>query len=112
MAIQAKPLTNTEVKAAKATDKELSLHDGGGLLLFVKPSGTKTWRFRYYHPQTKKRTTLTFGSYPALSLADARQMREAAKALLEKRHRSAIPPATAARTRAGAQSEHLCQSLR
>ncbi|QYM91351.1 integrase domain-containing protein [Dickeya zeae] len=84
MAIQAKPLTNTEVKAAKATDKELSLHDGGGLLLFVKPSGTKTWRFRYYHPQTKKRTTLTFGSYPALSLADARQMREAAKALLEK----------------------------
>ncbi|AJC66025.1 integrase domain-containing protein [Dickeya zeae] len=84
MAIQAKPLTNTEVKAAKATDKELSLHDGGGLLLFVKPSGTKTWRFRYYHPQTKKRTTLTFGSYPTLSLADARQMREAAKALLEK----------------------------
>ncbi|MEI7375421.1 integrase domain-containing protein [Dickeya chrysanthemi] len=84
MAIQAKPLTNTEVKAARATDKELSLHDGGGLLLFVKPSGTKTWRFRYYHPQTKKRTTLTFGSYPAISLADARQMREAAKALLEK----------------------------
>ncbi|WP_323663754.1 integrase domain-containing protein [Pectobacterium carotovorum] len=84
MAIQAKPLTNTEVKAAKAIDKELSLHDGGGLLLFVKPSGTKTWRFRYYHPQTKKRTTLTFGSYPAISLADARQMREAAKALLEK----------------------------
>ncbi|ASN85267.1 DUF4102 domain-containing protein [Pectobacterium versatile] len=84
MAIQAKPLTNTEVKAAKAIDKELSLHDGGGLLLFVKPSGTKTWRFRYYHPQTKKRTTLTFGSYPAISLADARQMREATKALLEK----------------------------
>lgn len=53
MAIQAKPLPNKEVKAAKATDKELSLHDGGGLLLFVKPSGTKTWRFRYYHPQTK-----------------------------------------------------------
>ncbi|MCL6334563.1 DUF4102 domain-containing protein [Pectobacterium carotovorum subsp. carotovorum] len=84
MAIQAKPLTNTEVKAAKAIDKELSLHDGGGLLLFVKPSGTKTWRFRYYHPQNKKRTTLTFGSYPAISLADARQMREAVKALLEK----------------------------
>lgn len=84
MAIQAKPLTNTEVKAAKAIDKELSLHDGGELLLFVKPSGTKTWRFRYYHPQTKKRTTLTFGSYPAVSLAEARQRREAAKALISK----------------------------
>lgn len=32
MAIQTKRLTNTEVKAAKAVDKELSLHDGGGLL--------------------------------------------------------------------------------
>lgn len=62
MAIQAKPLANTEVKAAKAIDKELSLHDGGGLLLYVKPSGTKTWRFRYYHPQTKKCTTLTFAT--------------------------------------------------
>ncbi|MBL0878677.1 integrase domain-containing protein [Serratia ureilytica] len=84
MAIQAKPLTNTEVKAAKTSSKELSLYDGGGLLLLVKPSGVKTWRFRYYHPSTKKRTTLTFGNYPALSLAEARQMREEAKSLLSR----------------------------
>ncbi len=85
MAIQAKPLTNTEVKAAKTIGKDLSLHDGGGLLLFVKTSGVKTWRFRYYHPLSKKRTTVTFGHYPALSLAEARQKREAAKALLAKK---------------------------
>ncbi|WP_039907257.1 integrase arm-type DNA-binding domain-containing protein [Candidatus Regiella insecticola] len=85
MAIQAKPLTNTEVKAAKTIGKDLSLHDGGSLLLFVKTSGVKTWRFRYYHPLSKKRTTVTFGHYPALSLAEARQKREAAKALLAKK---------------------------
>nr|WP_211185882.1 hypothetical protein [Brenneria salicis]NMN91280.1 hypothetical protein [Brenneria salicis ATCC 15712 = DSM 30166]RBP56948.1 hypothetical protein DES54_1855 [Brenneria salicis ATCC 15712 = DSM 30166] len=33
MAIQAKPFTDTEVKAAKAIDKKLSLHEGSGLLL-------------------------------------------------------------------------------
>ncbi|QDX30345.1 integrase arm-type DNA-binding domain-containing protein [Dickeya poaceiphila] len=82
MAIQAKPLTNTEVKAAKATDKELSLHDGGGLLLFVKPSGTKTWRFRYYKTTTKKRAMMAFGAYPAVSLADARRMRDETRQLL------------------------------
>ncbi len=54
MAIQVKPLTNTEVKEAKAVNKDLSLYDGGGLLLFVKLSGVKTWRLRYYHPSTKK----------------------------------------------------------
>jgi len=41
--------------------------------------------FRYYHPLSKKRTTVTFGNYPALSLAEARQKREAAKALLAKK---------------------------
>ncbi len=82
MAIQAKPLTNTEVKAAKAVNKELSLYDGGGLLLLVKSSGVKTWRLRYYHPSTKKRTTLTLGHYPALSLAEARRVREEIRALL------------------------------
>lgn len=52
--LKVKPLTNTEVKAAKAVKKDLSLYDGGGLLLFVKSSGIKTWRLRYYHPSTKK----------------------------------------------------------
>ncbi|CAI0831510.1 integrase domain-containing protein [Serratia fonticola] len=84
MAIQAKPLTNTEIKAARTTGKDLSLYDGGGLLLLVKSSGVKTWRFRYYHPNTKKRTTLTFGNYPTLSLAEARQMREETRTLLSR----------------------------
>ncbi len=80
----ARPLTHTEVSKARTPDKALSLHDGDGLFLLIKPSGKKLWRFRYLRPDTKKRTTLSFGSYLALSLADARQLRAEHLALLAK----------------------------
>lgn len=76
MARAAKPLTYTEVKAAKATTKDETLYDGGGLELLVKVSGVKTWRFRCHSPTTNKRFYLTFGHYPALSLADARMRKK------------------------------------
>lgn len=80
----ARPLTNTEVQKARTTDKELSLHDGDGLFLIVKPTGKKSWRFRYLRPGIKKRTTISLGNYPALSLADARQLRADHLAMLAK----------------------------
>ncbi|TYL41009.1 integrase domain-containing protein [Dickeya sp. ws52] len=83
MARQTRPLTNTEVKAAKATDKPVVLYDGDGLELLIKPvSNTKLWRFRYYKPTTKKRAMMAFGAYPAVSLADARRMRDETRQLL------------------------------
>lgn len=82
MAIKTAPLTATQIKNAKAPDKEITLTDGGGLILIVKPSGVKTWQLRYYKPDTGKRTTWTLGNYPDLSLADARERREKAKSLL------------------------------
>ena len=75
MARVTKPLTNTEVKQAKPKDKEFNLVDGDGLALRVKPSGSKLWVFNYFRPYTKKRTSLSFGSYPAISLAEARSKR-------------------------------------
>lgn len=78
------PLTATQIKNAKAIGKEISLLDGGGLVLIVKPSGVKTWHLRYCKPGTSKRTTLTIGNYPDLSLADAREQREQVKGLLSK----------------------------
>ncbi len=36
MARTTRPLTHTEVQKAKATDKDLTLHDGDGLFLLVK----------------------------------------------------------------------------
>ncbi len=84
MARVTKPLTNTEVKQAKPRDKEFNLVDGDGLALRVKPNGSKLWVFNYFRPYTKKRTTLSFGSYPTLSIAEARSKRNEARALLAK----------------------------
>lgn len=84
MARVTKPLTNTEVKQAKPKEKEFNLVDGNGLALRVKPNGSKLWVFNYFRPYTKKHTTLSFGSYPAISLADARNKRATAKELLAK----------------------------
>lgn len=78
------PLTNTEVKQAKAKEKEYNLADGNGLMLRVKPNGSKLWLFNYFRPFTKKRANLSFGSYPDLSLSNARLKRQAARELLAK----------------------------
>jgi hypothetical protein len=84
MARVTKPLTNTEVKQAKPKDKEFNLVDGNGLALRIKPNGSKLWIFNYLRSYTKKRTALSFGSYPTLSLAEARTKRNDARELLAK----------------------------
>jgi integrase len=82
MARITKPLTNTEVKQAKPKEKIYTLSDGDGLQLRIKPNGSKLWLFDYHRPYTKKRTCLSFGSFPELSLAEARGKRKAARELL------------------------------
>ncbi|RWX54089.1 integrase domain-containing protein [Photobacterium chitinilyticum] len=82
MARITRPLTNTEVKQAKPKDKQYTLSDGGGLFLRVRPNGAKNWMFDYYQPFTKKRSVLSFGAYPSVSIADARNKRSDAKTLL------------------------------
>lgn len=76
-------LTNTFIKQSKPTGKPAGdkYADGGGLYLLVKPAG-KYWRMDY--TMLGKRKTLAIGVYPAVTLADARRAREAAKALLAK----------------------------
>ncbi|APW56602.1 Prophage CP4-57 integrase [Pasteurella multocida] len=77
-----KPLTNTEVEKAKPQAKEYTLTDGYGLFLLILPSGIKSWRFNYARPITQKRTKISLGIYPAVSLAQARAKREEYRALL------------------------------
>ena len=84
MARTTKPLTNTEVKQAKPKDKIYTLSDGAGLQLRIKPNGSKLWLLDYLRPYTKKRTSLSFGSYPTISLAEARSKRNSARELLAK----------------------------
>ena len=82
MARTTHPLTNTEVKQAKPKDKVYTLSDGGGLQLRVKPNGSKLWLLDYQRPYTKKRTSLSLGSYPIVTLAQARSKKDEAKKLL------------------------------
>jgi len=84
MANITKPLSNTEVKQAKPRAKEYNLADGHGLQLRVKPNGSKLWLFNYSRPYTKKRTNLSLGIYPNLSLAEAREKAQEYKSMLAK----------------------------
>jgi integrase len=84
MAIRTKPLTNTEVKQAKPKDKMYKLSDGSGLQLRIMPNGSKQWLLDYLKPYNKKRTSISLGSYPEVSLANARKKRVSAKELLAK----------------------------
>lgn len=76
MARLTRPLTNNEILKAKPREKDFTLHDGDGLFLLVKTTGKKLWRFRYQRPVSGSRTNLSLGSYPALTLAAARQIRD------------------------------------
>lgn len=74
-------LTDTFVKNAKYSGRPVGdkHSDGGGLFLLVK-SGGKYWRMAYRYGGKQK--TLAFGAYPAVTLAQARKKRDAAKELL------------------------------
>jgi len=82
MARKTTPLTNTEVKQAKPSEKVRKLSDGDGLQLWIKPNGSKLWMLDYIHPVSKKRSSISFGAYPLLSLAEARKKRTHAKELI------------------------------
>ncbi|WP_116186195.1 integrase domain-containing protein [Pectobacterium aquaticum] len=84
MARLTKPLTDTEIKTAKPKEVDYTLHDGEGLQVLIKTNGKKVWQYRYFRPFTQKRAKLTFGPYPEITLADARQRRREARTLLTK----------------------------
>ncbi|HBA5130190.1 TPA: tyrosine-type recombinase/integrase [Escherichia coli] len=85
MAKIAKKLTDTEIKSTKPADKEINLFDGDGLILRIAPlskGGKKNWYFRYAVPVSKKRTKMSLGTYPHLTLARARALRDEYLSLL------------------------------
>ncbi|EIV5841402.1 MULTISPECIES: tyrosine-type recombinase/integrase [Klebsiella] len=73
-------LTARQVDTAKPKEKPYKLSDGGGLYLEVATSGSRYWRLKYRYAGKEKR--LAFGVYPEVSLAEARDKREAAKKVL------------------------------
>lgn len=64
------PLSDSACRNAKPKDKPYKMGDSNGLYLFISPTGSKLWRMKYrFHG---KERTLSFGPYPEVSLAEAR----------------------------------------
>jgi integrase len=74
------PLTDTAIRNAKPSAKPVRLFDGGGLYLEISPAGGKWWRVKYRFGGKEKR--LALGTYPDVSLKDARERREEARKVL------------------------------
>ena len=74
-------LTDPIVKAAKPQEKPFTLSDGKGLALHVQPQGSKWWRFRYRF--NGKPCLLSLGTYPDVTLKEARLERDRLKALIK-----------------------------
>ena len=70
-------LNARQVDAAKPREKAYQLAEGAGLYLEVAPSGSRYWRMKYRFNGKEKR--MAFGVYPAVSLAQARALRDEAK---------------------------------
>lgn len=104
MARTVTPLTDPKCEAAKPRDKDYKLFDGQGLFLLVKPSGVKTWRFKFTRPDGREGLA-TFGNYPALGLKVARERRaEALELLAATRWRLPRSPRSRRRMRASTPS--------
>ena len=73
-------LTDIKVRKATARDKAYKMSDGGGLFLWVTPSGGKLWRWAYRFEGKQK--LMAFGNYPDVSLAMARERHAAERAVL------------------------------
>jgi len=100
---QAKP--GTHPKNGDTGGKAYALSDSGGLFLDVLPTGGKVWRMKYW--MDGKRTKVTFGPYPALSLKDARERRDDARKMLA----NGIDPGAAKQAQKAARAEAAANSL-
>lgn len=76
-----KPLTDTELRSLKGKGRPYRIPDGRGLNIEVTPGGSRLWRYRYRF--AGKESLMSLGEYPAVSLAEARERRAAARKLID-----------------------------
>lgn len=68
------------LKAAAAAGKARKISDGGGLVLDARPTGAGWWRLRYW--MDGREGMLSLGTYPEVTLAQARDKAREARALV------------------------------
>ena len=75
-------LSDARIRRIKPKAKPFKVSDGGGLYLAVNPGGSLLWRLKYR--MAGKEKLLALGSYPAISLQEARQARDEAKTAIKR----------------------------
>ena len=80
LAKQQMPLNDIQIRKLRPTEKAYRKADGEGLFIEVKPNGSKLWRMAYRFEGKQK--LLSFGNYPTITLAIARDKWLEAKRLL------------------------------
>lgn len=104
-------LTDVKVRNAKPQEKQYKLFDGDGLFLLVMPPGKKTpngskcWRLKYRFCGKEK--LLALGTYPDVSLSDARDRRSEARKLLAK----GIDPSEARKTQRAMDADNAANTF-
>ncbi|MBD2798467.1 integrase arm-type DNA-binding domain-containing protein, partial [Xenorhabdus sp. 18] len=73
-------LTDLVIKRAKPKEKAYTLADGNGLSLLIDTNGSKGWRYRYQFAGKTKMISL--GTYPVVTLTEARTKRDEARKLV------------------------------
>lgn len=101
--VSRKMLNDAKIRAAKARPAAYKLTDAGQLFVHVTPVGGKHWRMNYIFGKNAKgkpaQKTLSFGSYPMVSLVEARAARDAAKKLLKDGRDPAVDKRIAVKSR-------------
>ncbi len=73
-------LTDTEVRKAKPAAKMYRMSDGHGLYIQIQPNGTKLWHYGYRFERRQR--LLSIGTYPDVTLAEAREALKEARSKL------------------------------
>ncbi|WP_371377742.1 integrase domain-containing protein [Thalassotalea aquiviva] len=79
-----KPITSDrQLKALQTLDKDYVRSAAPNLQIRIRKTGSKLWNFNYRHPITKRRLNMGLGSYPTISLAEARELATQARKLVQ-----------------------------
>jgi hypothetical protein len=76
------PLTDAAIRNARPREKTHILYDEKGLHLEISPNGGKWFRLKYRY--NKKLRRISLGTYPEVTLAEARASRDEARKLIAK----------------------------
>jgi integrase len=112
-------LTDTAIRALKPRDKAYKVSDEKGLYLQVTPAGGRLWRLKFRAAGGVEKK-LSFGSYPEISLKEAREQRDRARSLVangvdpaeKKRHEKRAAKVSADNTFSAVAKDYIAKNRR